>query len=98
MGLAEGVHNESPVHASLMFYRARALRKLGLLDAAQDTINQALSRKKDYPSDLLVALRYERDQVYEAQGKVKLATSEFQKVYAEAPDFEDVATKVGLHN
>jgi tetratricopeptide (TPR) repeat protein len=94
--LAEGVHNESPVHASLMYYRARALRKLGLHEAAQDTLTQALRRKKDYPEDLLIALRYERALVYEATGQAKRAQLEFQKIYAEAPTFEDVAARVGL--
>jgi tetratricopeptide (TPR) repeat protein len=93
---AEGVHNESPLHASLMLYRARALRKLNLLEAAQDTLTEALRRKKDYPPDLLIALRYERALLYEATGKAKQARSEFEKLYAEAPTFADVAAKVGL--
>lgn len=93
---AEAVHNESPLHASLMLYRARALRKLGLLDAAQETLTEALRRKKDYPPDLLIALRYERALVYEATGKDKQARSEFEKLYAEAPTFADVAARVGL--
>jgi|FLYN01.1.fsa_nt_gi tetratricopeptide (TPR) repeat protein len=94
--LAENVHNESPIHAALMLYRARALRKLGLLEGAQDTITKALRRKKGYPNDLLLALRYERALIYEALGKVKEARKEFQKVYAEAPSYEDVAAKLGL--
>lgn len=94
--LAEDVHNESPIHAALMYYRARALRRLGLLEGAGDTLNKALRRKKDYPSDLLLALRYERALVYEAMGQDKQARKEFQKVYAEAPSYEDVAAKLGL--
>ena len=94
--LAEDVHNESPVHAALMLYRARALRKLGLLDGALDTVNKALRRKKGYPSDLLLALHYERGLIYEAMGREKEARKEFEKVYAEAPSYEDVAAKLGL--
>jgi tetratricopeptide (TPR) repeat protein len=94
--LAEDVHNESFIHAALMFYRARALRKLGLLEGARDTLSKALRRKKDYPSDLLLGLHYERALVYEAMGQSKEARKEFQKVYAEAPSYEDVAAKLGL--
>jgi len=94
--LAEDVHNESPIHAALMFYRARALRKLGMLDGALDTLTKALARHKEYPNDLLLALRYERALIYEATGKEKEAHKEFQKVYAEAPSYEDVAAKLGL--
>ncbi len=32
--LAEGIENETPVHTSLLFYKAKALHGLGLLDAA----------------------------------------------------------------
>jgi tetratricopeptide (TPR) repeat protein len=94
--LAEDVHNESPIHAALMFYRARALRKLGLLEGARDTLNKALRRKKDYPNDLLLGLHYERGLTYEANGQDKEARKEFQKVYAEAPSYEEVAAKLGL--
>jgi tetratricopeptide (TPR) repeat protein len=94
--LAEDVHNESAIHAALMFYRARALRKLNLLEGARDTVIKALRRKKDYPSDLLLALHYERALIYEAMGQSKQAREEFQKVYAEAPSYEDVAAKLGL--
>lgn len=94
--LAEGVHNESPVHAALMYYRGIALRKLGLLEGARDTFNKALRRHKDYPDDLLTALRYERAMVYEAMGDESRAKEEFEKVYAVAPSHEEVAAKLGL--
>jgi tetratricopeptide (TPR) repeat protein len=94
--LAEGVHNASPIHAALMFYRARALRKLGMYEGADDTLKKATRRKKDYPKDLLLALTYERAMIYEATGKTKEAQKEFQKVFAEAPTYEDVAAKLGL--
>ena len=94
--LAEGVHNESPIHAALMYYRGMALRKLGLLEGALDTFNKALRRHKDYPDDLLTALRYERALVYEATGEAKKAREEFEKVYAVAPSFGEVAAKLGL--
>lgn len=94
--LAEDVHNESPIHAALMYYRARALRKLGVLEGARDTLTRALRRKKDYPEDLLYALRYERAMIYDATGKEKKARSEFEKIYAQSPSYEDVAAKLGL--
>jgi tetratricopeptide (TPR) repeat protein len=94
--LAEGVHNESPIHAMLLYYRANALRKLGLYEAARETLTEALRRKKDYPEDLLRALRYERALLYETTGQQKRAQAEFQKIYAEAPTFADVAVRLGL--
>lgn len=94
--LAEGVENESPLHATLMYYRGKALRRLDVLEGARDTLTQALRKKKAYPADLLAALRYERARVYEADGQEKRAHEEFQKIYAVAPELEDVAERLGI--
>ncbi len=66
--LAEGIENETPVHTALLLYKARALRGLGLLDAARETLTGALRRKKGRSEELLRALRYERALVYEDLG------------------------------
>lgn len=94
--LAQGVENESPVHTALLLYQARALRGLGLLEAAEDVLVQALRRKKDRPAELLCALQYERGLVLDAGGEHQRALAEWQKVYAQAPDYEDVAARLGI--
>jgi tetratricopeptide (TPR) repeat protein len=94
--LSEGVVNETPAHAALMLYKAKALRGLGLPIAARDTLTAALRRKKDRSKELLAALRYERALVYEDLGRRSQARSAFEKLYAESPDYEDVATRLGL--
>ena len=52
--------------------------------------------KKDRSADLLHALRYERALAYEDLGQKSRARAEFEKLYAETPDFEDVAERLGL--
>lgn len=94
--LAEGVSNETPVHATLMLYQARALRRLGLSDAARTALTAALRKTRDRSSELLLALRYERTLVYEELRQLKRARTELEKIYAEAPDYEDVAERLGL--
>lgn len=94
--LSEGIGNEMPAHAALMLYKARALRQLGLPTAARDTLSTALRRKKDRPNELLMALRYERALVYEDLGQRRRSRSEFEKLYAEESDYEDVATRLRL--
>jgi lipoprotein NlpI len=69
---------------------------LGLFDAAGETLVDALRKKADRPDELLRALRYERALVYEALGKKRISRSELEKLYAEAPDYEDVAARLGL--
>jgi len=96
LGKAKGVENETPVHTALLLYKARALRGLGLLDAARETLTGTLRRKKGRSEELLRALRYERALIYEDLGQHRRARSEFEKLYAEAPDYEDVAARLGL--
>ncbi len=94
--LADGIENETPVHTALLLYKARALRGLGLLDAARETLTGALRRGKGRSEELLRALRYERALVYEDLGKPRRARSGLEKLYAEDPDYEDVAARLGL--
>jgi len=94
--LSKGIENETPIHTALLLYRARALRKLNLLDASKKTLTEALRRKKRRPEELIKALKYERALVYLDLGKKRLARSEFEKLYAQDPDYEDVAERLGL--
>ena len=90
------VDNDTPVHAALLLYKGRALRELDLNDAAFRTLTVAFRRKKDRDPDLLRTIRYERALAYEATGRNSRARSELEAIYAEAPDYEDVATRLGL--
>ncbi len=94
--LAEGIVNETPIHATLLLYKAKALHGLGLNEAARDVLTQTLRRKKDRSDELLRALRYELARVYEELGQHKRARSELEKLYAESPDYEDVAARLGI--
>ena len=94
--MTEGVENDSEIHAALLLYKAKALRRLNLKEAARDVLTKALRRKKNRSNELLHALRYERALVYEALGQHKRARSELEKLYAEASDYEDVAARLGL--
>ena len=94
--MAEGIENETPVHTALLLYKAKALRGLGLFDAARETLTGALRRRKDRSEELLRALRYERALVYEDLGQYRRARRELEKLYAESPDYEDVAARLGL--
>ncbi|NOZ12675.1 MAG: DUF4236 domain-containing protein [Acidobacteria bacterium] len=94
--LAEGVENETAAHAALLLYKAKALYGLGLFQGARDTLTTALRRKKGRSEELLHALRYERALVYEKLGQTSRTRTELEKLYAEAPDFEDVAQRLGL--
>ena len=66
------------------------------MNISRDTLTVALRRKKDRPRELLQAVRYERIAAYEDQGQTRRARSELENLYAEAPDYEDVAARLGI--
>ena len=92
--LAEDVQNDSPIHAALLLYKSRALRGLQLFEAARETLSAVSRRKNALPKELSLALGYERGLVYEAMGQAKRARAEFEKLYAEVPNYEDIAVRL----
>jgi tetratricopeptide (TPR) repeat protein len=96
VSLTEGIEDETPIHAALLLYKARALRGLELWDAAREILTNALRRKKGRSAELLRALRYQRARVYESAGQGRRSRKDLEKLYAEAPDFEDAAERLKL--
>lgn len=92
----EGVENDTPIHTALLLYKAKALRGLGLLEASLNTLTSILRKKKDRSDDLLMAIRYERALAYEEVGQQVRARNELEKLYSEAPDYEDVASRLKI--
>ena len=90
------ITNETAIHTALLMYRARALRKLGLLDAARDTATKTLRRTKNRPEELMLSLRYERAMIYEHLGHKKRARKDLEKIYARDTGFEDVEERLGV--
>jgi len=96
VALTTGIANATPVETALLFYRGRALGRLGLADAAIDVFTLALRRRKDRPDSLLRQLRYERAVLYDHVGRKAQARRELERVYVEDPGFEDVRDRLGL--
>jgi tetratricopeptide (TPR) repeat protein len=94
--LAEGIENQSEIHAAILLYKGAALRRLDLLTPARDTLTAALRRTADRSRELLQAIRYERALVYQAMGQQRRAREDFGILYAESPNYEDVADRLGL--
>ena len=94
--LGEDASNDSAIHAALRLHRATALRGLGLPDAAVALLSETLRRTADRPAELLHALRYERALAYDAAGQPKRARLDLERLYADLPGYEDVATRLGM--
>lgn len=76
-----------------IFY-GRAMQEKGLDEAAVEVFGGVLRKKKGRSPQLLREAAYRRAVSYERLGKRAQAGREFQKLYAEAPDFRDVARRV----
>ena len=94
--LTQKVENESSIHAALLLYKAKALRALGLAEAAKDTLTLALRRRKGRSDELLHALRYERAMALTDIGRKRQARADLERIFAEAPDYADVADRLGV--
>jgi len=94
--LTSDVENTSNLHAAILLYKGKALRKLELHTAARDTLTAAFRRKKNREEDLLRAIQYERALIYEHLGRRRRSRQEMEKIYAQAPEYEDVARRLGL--
>lgn len=89
--LTSSVENESEIHAALLYYKGLALQKLQMPTAARDAFTKGIRRKKNRSEELLRAIRYRRALVYRQLGRASRARAEMEKLYAEDPDYEDVA-------
>lgn len=94
INIASQTESEDDVTLGIMLFQGRALQEKNLHEAAITVFTKALRRKKDRTSALLHQARYWRAISYQAQGKNSRANKEFQKLYAEAPDFRDVAERL----
>jgi len=94
--LTLAIENKSEIHAAILHYRARALRRLGLNDAARDLLTKTIRGSKKYAADLQNALRYERAMVYEALGQKVRSRNDLEIIYAQSPNYEDVAQRLGM--
>jgi tetratricopeptide (TPR) repeat protein len=95
IGLTDRLAGDDDLHATLLLYRARALRELGRLDAAREVLMKALSRPKKRSQDVLLALRYERSLVFDAREEHRAARAELEKIFATDAGYEDVRARLG---
>ena len=94
VGRAGGCAVSDDVTLETAILHGRALREKGMHEAAAAVLTGALRSKKNRSPQLLNEARYWRAVSYETAGRRSQADREFQRLYAEAPDFRDVAQRV----
>ncbi len=91
---AQGIEPVDDVTLEIAIYYGRAMQEKGLHEAAISVFNKALRKKKDRNPQLLREAAYWRAISYQAQGKSSQAQKEFEILYAEDPNFRDVAQRL----
>jgi tetratricopeptide (TPR) repeat protein len=85
--------NTDDLTSHLLGYRAVALAKKGLREAALQTFNESLRFRSRDPG-ILRLNRYARAGVYEKMGQKSLARKDLERIYAEDPRYLDVADRL----
>ena len=91
---AKNTESVDDVTLETMIFFGRALYEKQLYEAAITVFGKALRRTKDRKPTLLHEAMYWRAMSYQAQGKQRQANTEFQKLFAENPDFRDVGQRL----
>jgi tetratricopeptide (TPR) repeat protein len=91
---AKGTEPDDDLTLETVIFYGRALYEKGLAEAAIAIFNKALRRRSGRNPVLLHEAVYWRALIYQEQGKLRQANSEFQKLFAAAPDFRDVAARL----
>lgn len=89
--VAKNTESLDDVTLKILVFYGRAMQEKGLHQAAISVLSKAVRRKKDRTPVLLQEAAYWRAISYKARGKIRRANEEFQKLYAENPDFKDVS-------
>ena len=91
---AQQVEPVDDVTLEIVIYYGRAMQEKGLHEAAISVFSKALRKKKDRNPTLLHEAAYWRAISYQEQGKRSQAHKEFELLYAEDPNFRDVAQRL----
>jgi tetratricopeptide (TPR) repeat protein len=94
--LSEGTKLDSPLHAGLLLYRARAMRHLGMLSQTNDLLAAVVNHARELPLPLLLGLQYERALTFEQLGNRDAAVEQLKEIHRRAPTFKDVAIRLKL--
>lgn len=96
VSLSANMPNETAIDTAILLYRSRALTALGLKDAAIQVLTLANRRHKDRPAALMRQIRYDRAVLYADLGRNAQARREFERLYAEDPDFAEVRERLSI--
>ncbi|MBN1434978.1 hypothetical protein JW921_09470 [Candidatus Fermentibacterales bacterium] len=94
--LGRAVENRGAVHAAMLYYKGKALRKLGIYTAALETLETAMMNPKLRTEELIKAATYEHALALEQSGNKLESRKQLEHLYAEDPEYEDIRKRLQL--
>lgn len=91
--LTTGVRNDDDLTCLICAARAEAMADQGMLDAAYEVAKEA-TKSKRRDSEALNMARYIRAEILAKQGKPGMARKEFEKIYADDPEYRDIRSRI----
>lgn len=91
---AKKTENADDVTLETLIWYGRAMQEKGLQQAAAEVFTEALKKKKNRSPLLLREAMYWRAVSYHRLGNTAKAFGEFQKIYADDPDYRDVSLRM----
>lgn len=91
--ITNGIKNQDDLTCLICVARAEAMAEQGMLDAAYEMAKEA-TKSKARDSEAIKMGRYARADILAKQGKAAMARKEFEKVYAEDPNYSDVKERI----
>ncbi|MFA7577811.1 MAG: DUF4236 domain-containing protein [Candidatus Muiribacteriota bacterium] len=90
INLTNKIENLSPIHATLLLYRAKAFITLNMFTAARDCLTKALRKKKELSENLFIALKYQRGLVYYNLNRKSQSRKDLEEVYSLNQNYKNI--------
>lgn len=94
--ITKDVENDTPIDTNILYLRSYALYRLDLVTAAVKELSKLIRKKKDRPEELILDIRYLRGQMYEELGEKAKAKKDYEFIFAQEPEYQDIQEKLGL--
>ncbi|MHB8132542.1 MAG: DUF4236 domain-containing protein [Mobilitalea sp.] len=94
--LSNGIKNEEPIDTNVLYLRGYVLYRLNLVNAAINQLTVALRKTKNRSEELLIDIRFLRGQIFEILGEKSKARKDYEIIFANYPEYQDVAKRLGI--
>jgi tetratricopeptide (TPR) repeat protein len=94
--MTQFIENDEPIDTNILYLRGYLLYRMGVIEAGIKQLSNILRKTKARPIELILKIRFMRGRIYEELGKLEKARVDYEKIYFENPNFNDVKSRLGI--